>query len=182
MKIRYFPHIHYLHTCISSVQFSCSFISDSLWPHGLQHSRLPGLTANSRSLFKLMPIEVVMPSNHHILCHHFLLLPSIFPSITVFPNESVLHIRWPKGWSLSFSISFPVNIKGWFPLALTGLISLQSKGISNLQHHNLKAPILGKSALFMDEVSNSYMTTAKKAKLWLYGCLSTKWQSDASAF
>ena len=82
----------------SSVQFSCSVVSDSLQPHELQH-------ANSRSLFKLMSIESVMPSNHLILCPHLLLLPSILPSIRVFSNGSALRIRWPKYWSFSFNIS-----------------------------------------------------------------------------
>ena len=87
--------------------------------------------ANSQSLFKLMSIESVMPSNHLILCHPLLLPPSIFPSIRVFSNESVLHIRWPKYWSFSFSI-IPMNIQDWFPLGWTGWISLQSKGVSRV--------------------------------------------------
>ena len=90
---------------------------------------------NSRSLLKLMPIESVMPSNHLILCRSLLLLSSIFPSIGVFSNESVLHVRWLKYWSFSFSIS-PSNsglpIQDWFPLGWTGLISLQSKGLSRV--------------------------------------------------
>ena len=88
----------------SSVQFSCSVISNSLQPHGLQHTRLP-CPSPTQSMLKLMSIESVMPSNHLILCHPLLLLPSIFPSIRVFSNESVLHVRWPKYWSFSFSIS-----------------------------------------------------------------------------
>ena len=86
---------------------------------------------NSRNLFKLISIELVMASNHFILCHLLLNLPSIFPSIGVFSNVSVLHIRWPKYWSFSFSISTSFK-KGWFPLRLTGLISLQSKGLSRV--------------------------------------------------
>ena len=78
-------------------------MSNALWPYGLQHSRLPCPSPSPR--LKLMSIESVMPSNHLILCHPLLLLPSIFPSISVFSNESVLHIRWPKCWSFSFSIS-----------------------------------------------------------------------------
>ena len=88
--------------CISSVQFSSSVVSDSLRTHGRQTS--PSIT-NSKSLVKLMYIKSVMPSNHLILCHPLLLPPSIFPSIRVFSNESVLHIRWPKYWRFSFSIS-----------------------------------------------------------------------------
>ena len=88
---------------ISSVQFSCSVVSDSLRPHGPQHARPP--ITNSQSLPKFISIESVMPSNHLILCHSFLLPPSIFPSIKVFSNESALRIKWPKYWSFSFSIS-----------------------------------------------------------------------------
>ena len=84
---------------------------------------------NSRNLLKLMSIASVMPSNHLILCHPLLLLSSIFPSISVFSNESVLCIKWPEYWSFSFSI-LPMNIQGWFPWGLTGLISLKSKGLS----------------------------------------------------
>ena len=87
---------------------------------------------NSRSLLKLMSIELVMPSNHLILCCPLLLLPSIFPSIRVFFNKSVLHIRWPKYWSFSFSTVLPMNIQDWFPLELNGLISLQSKEFSRV--------------------------------------------------
>ena len=88
---------------------------------------------NSRSLLKLMCIESVMPSNHLILCHPLLLPPSIFPSTGVFSNESVLRTRWPKYLSFSFSSSvLPMNIQDWFPLRLTGWISLQSKGISRV--------------------------------------------------
>ena len=85
--------------------FSCSVVSDSLRPHGLQHARLPCPSSISQSLLKLMSIGSLMPSNHLILCCPFLLLPSVFLSIRVFSNESALHIRWPKYWSVSFSIS-----------------------------------------------------------------------------
>ena len=90
---------------ISSVHFSHSVLSDSLPPHGLQHARPPCPSPNSQSLLKLMSIELVMPSNHLILCHSLLLLPSIFPSIRVYLNELALCIRWPKYWSFSFNIS-----------------------------------------------------------------------------
>ena len=89
---------------LDSVQFSHSVVSDSLRPHGLQHPRFLSIT-NSRSSLKLMFIELVMPSNHVILCCPLLLLPSIFPSIRVFSNESAVCIRWPKYWSFSFNIS-----------------------------------------------------------------------------
>ena len=90
-----------------SVQISSWVVSNSFRPHGLQHAR-PPCPSPSWSLLKLMSIESVMPSNHRILCHPLLLLPSIFPSIRVFSNESVLHIRWPKYWRFNFSIS-PFN-------------------------------------------------------------------------
>ena len=91
----------------------------------------------SQSLPKLVYIELMLPSNHLILCHPLLLLPSSFPNIRVFPSELTVHIRWPKGTIL------PMNIQGWFPLGLTSLISLQSKGLlrvfaSNLRRINLK--------------------------------------------
>ena len=86
--------------------FSRSVMSDSLRLHGLQHASLPSPSFTiSQSLLKLVSVELVMPSNHLILCHPLLLLPSIFPSIKVFSDKSVLHIRWPKYWSFSFSIS-----------------------------------------------------------------------------
>ena len=98
-----------LHFCsVTFSQFSCSFMSDSSWSQGLQHARLPcpsPPSTNSWSLLRLMTIESVMPSNHLILCCPLLLPPSIFPSIRVFSNESVLCIRWSKYWSFSFSVS-----------------------------------------------------------------------------
>ena len=87
---------------------------------------------SSWSLLKLMSIESLMPSNHHILCCHLLLLPSIFPSIRVLSNESVLSTRWPKYWSYSFSVSPPVSAQDWSALGWTGWISLQSKGLSRV--------------------------------------------------
>ena len=88
-----------------SVQFSRSVLSDSFRPHGPQHARPPCPSPTPGSLLKLMSIKLVMLSSHLILCRPLLLPPSIFPSIRVFPNESVLRIRWPKYWSFSFSIS-----------------------------------------------------------------------------
>jgi len=82
---------------------------------------------NSWILLKLMSIESVMPSYHLILCRPLVLLPSIFPSIRIFSNKSVFRIRWPKYWSVSFSIVLPMNIQDWFPLGWTGWISFQSK-------------------------------------------------------
>ena len=96
--------------CWQSVWFKCSVMSSSLWPHGLQHTPWTDPMAslsitNSQSLLKLMYIKLVVLSNHLILCHPLLLLPLIFLSIRVFSNQLVLHIRWPKYWSFSFSIS-----------------------------------------------------------------------------
>ena len=113
-----------------SVQFSCSVMSDSLQPHGLQNARLPCPITSSRSLLKLMSIKSVMPSNHLILCCPLLLLPSILPSIRVFSNESVLHIKWPKYWS--FSICSSSEYSGLIFLGLTGLISLKFKRLSRV--------------------------------------------------
>ena len=113
---------------------------------------------NSYSLLTLMFVESVMPSNHLILCHT-LLLPSVFSSIKVFSNESVLHIKWPKHWSFSFNISPSKEYSDWFPLRLIGLISLQSTrfSINLFQPHISKASILQCSAFFIAQVSQSYM-------------------------
>ena len=114
----------------------------------------------SWSPLKLMSIESVMPSNSLILCHPFLFLPSIFPSIRVFFSESTLHVRWPKYWSFSISpcnkysglISFRID---WFDLAVEGTLE------SLLQHHSSKASILQCSSFFMVQLSHPHMTTGK---------------------
>ena len=115
----------------SSVQFSRSFMSDSLQPHGLQHARL-SCPSPTPGVYSNLSIESVMPSNHLILCRPLLLLPSIFPSIRIFSNESVLRIRWPKDWSFSFRISPFNEYSDRFPLGWTGWLSLQSKGLSRV--------------------------------------------------
>ena len=109
-------------------------MSNFLQTHGLQHARLPCPSVYHQlpSLLKFTSIESVMPSNHLTLCHSLLLSSSIFPSIRVFSNESVLHIRWPKNWSFSFSISPSNEYSDSFPLGWTGWISLQSKGLSRV--------------------------------------------------
>ena len=107
-------------------QFSHSVVSDSLWAHRLQHARSP-CASPAPGVYSLMSIELVMPSNHLILCLPLLLLPSIFPSIRVFSNESALRIRWPKYWSFISTSVLPINIQDWFPLGWTGWISLLSK-------------------------------------------------------
>ena len=121
---------------------------------------------NSRSLLKLMSIDWVMPSNHLILYHPLLLLPSIFPSIRVFLNESIFCIRWPKYWIFSFSISPSKEYSGLisfridrFDLAVRGTLK------SLLQHHSSKASILQLSAFFMVQLSYTYMTTGKTIAL-----------------
>ena len=117
---------------------------------------------NSWSLLKLMSIDSVMPSNHLILCHP-LLLPSIFPSIRVFSNESVLCIRWPNYWSLSFSISPSNEYSGLisFRMDWLDLLAVQGTLKSLLQHHSSEAPVLWRSAFFMVQLSHPYMTTEK---------------------
>ena len=116
---------------------------------------------NSRSLLRLMSIELVMPSNHLILCCPLLLLPSIFPSSWVFSNESVLPIRWPKYWSFSFSISPSNEHPGLISFRMDWLDLLAVQGIlkSLLQHHSSKASILWCSAFFIVQLSHPYMTT-----------------------
>ena len=111
--------------------FSHSVMSNSLQPPWTAACQGSLSFTISWSLCKLMSIESMMPSNHLIL-RHPLLLPKIFPSVRVFFSESTLHIRWPKYWSFNFSISLFNEFSGWFPLGLTGLISLQSKGLSRI--------------------------------------------------
>ena len=107
-----------------------------------------------------------MPSNHLILCCPLLLLPSIFPSIKLFSDESALHIRWPKYWSFSFSISPSNEHPGLISFRMDWLISLQSKELSSLlQHHSSKASILWLSAFFTVQLSHPYMTTGKTIAL-----------------
>ena len=142
-------------------QFSRSVVSDSLQPHGLQHTRPPCPSSTPRSLFKLMSMESVMPSNHLILCYSLLLPSSIFPSIRVFSNESVLRIRWPKYWSFSFSISPSNEYSGLISFRMDWLYLLAVQGTlkSLLQHHSSKASILWCSAFFIVQLSHPYMTT-----------------------
>ena len=127
-------------------------------PHGLQHTRL-SITI-SQSLLKLMSFESVMPSNHLSLCLSLLLLPSIFPSIRVFSNQSTLCIRWPKYWSFSFSISPYNEYSGLTSLRIDWLDLLEVQGTlkSLLQQHSSKASILQHSGFFMVQLSHPYMT------------------------
>ena len=116
---------------------------------------------NSRSLLKLMSMESVRPSNHLILCHPLFLPPSIFLSIRVFSNESVLCIRWLKYWSFSFSISPSSEYSGLisFRIGWLDLLAVQGTLKSLLQHHSSKASILQRSAFLIDQLSHPYMTT-----------------------
>ena len=122
---------------------------------------------NSQSLLKLMSIASVMSSNHLILCRPLLRLPSILPSIRVFSNESVLHIRWSKYWSFSFSISPSNEHPGLisFRMDWLNLLAIQGTLKSLLQHHSSKASILQHSAFFIVQLSHPYMTTGKTIAL-----------------
>ena len=131
-----------------------------------------------------MSIEAVMPSSHPILCRPLLLLPSVFPSIRVFSNESALLIRWPKYWSFSFHIS-PFNEYSElisFRMDWLDLLAVQGTLKSLLQHHSSKASILQCSSFFIVQLSHPYMTTGKNIALSRWLCLCLCWQSNISAF
>ena len=146
-----------------SVQFSSSVVSDSLRPYGLQHAWLfcpsptPGACSNSLSF------ALVMPSKHLILCCPLFLLPSIFPSIRVFSNVSVLRIRWPKYWSFSFNISPSNEYSGLisFRMDRFDLFAVQETLKSLLQHHSSKVSFLWHSVFFIVQLSHPHMTTRK---------------------
>ena len=136
--------------------FSHSVLSDSLRPHGLQHARLPCPSFTiSWGLLKPMPIELVMPSNHLILCRPLLLLLSIFPSTRVFSNESVLHIMWLKYWSFSFNISPSNEHPGLISFRMDWLDSLAvQRTLKSLQHHTSEASVLQHSVSFMVQLAS----------------------------
>ena len=150
-----------------SVQFSYSVVSNSLRPHESQHARPPCLITNSRSLPKPTSIKSVMPSSHLNLCRPLLLLPSILPSISVFSNESTVHMRWSKYWSFSFSISPSNEHSGLISFRMDWLDFLAVQGTlkSLLQHHSPKASILWLSAFFTLQLSHPCMTTGKTIAL-----------------
>ena len=155
-------------------------MSDSLQPHGLHAAHQASLSfTSSQSLLILISIESVMPSNHLILCHPLLFLPSIFPSIRVFFNELVLCIRWPKYWSFRFSISPSSEHSGLisFRMDWLDLLAVQGTLKSLLQHHSSKASILRRSAFFIVQLSHPYTTTGKTIAL-----MDLCWQSNGSAF
>ena len=156
-------------SALSSVQ-SLSHVWLFAIPWTAAHQTFLSIT-NSQSLPKLRSIELMMPSNHLILCCPLLLLPSIFPSIRIFSNESVLHIRWLRYWNFNFSIndyseliSFRMD---WFDFAVQGTLE------SLLQHHSLKASILQNSAFFV-VYSHIHAWLPDKTWLWLNGPLSAK--------
>ena len=154
---------------LSSVTHSCLTLCDPM------DCITPGFPVhtNSQSLLKLMSIESVMPSNHLILCHPLLLLPSIFPSIRVFSNNSVLSIRWPKYWSFSISLSNEYSGLIFFKTDWFDPLTVQGTLKSLLQHYSLKASILWHSAFFMAQLSHLYWLL-EKPQLWLDGPLSAK--------
>ena len=141
-------------------------MSDSLQPHGLQHARPPCPSPIPRA-YSNSPIVLVMPSNHLILSHPLLLLPSIFSSIGVFSKESVLCIRWPKYWRFSFSISPSNEYSGLisFRIDWLDLLAVQETLKSLLQHHSSKTLLLSCSAFFIVQLSHPYMTTGKTIAL-----------------
>ena len=151
------------------VQFSCSVVSNSLPPHGRQASLS---ITNSRSLLKLMSIELVMPSNHLMLCCPLLLPHSFFPNIRVFSHESVFCITWPKYWSFSFNIGPSNEHSGFisFRIDWLDLLAVQGTLKGLLQHHSSKASILLHSAVFIVQLSHPYMTTGKTIALtrWIF--------------
>ena len=135
--------------------FTRSVTSNSLRPHGPAHQASLSFTI-SQSLLKFTSIESVMPSNHLVLCHPLLLLSPVFPSIRVFSNESVLHIRWPKYWSFSSSISTSNEYSGLisFRMDWLDLLAVQGTLKSCLQHHNSESSILWHSAFFRAQLSH----------------------------
>ena len=150
------------HIYISSIQFSHSVVCDFLRPHEPQHAR-PHCPSPTPRVYSLMSIELVIPSNHLILCCPLLLLPSIFPSIRIFSNESALFISWPKYWSFSISISLSSEYSGLISFRIDWLDPLAVQGTlkSLLQHHSSKASILQCSAFFIGQLSHPYITTGK---------------------
>ena len=173
---------------ISSVQFISSVVSNSLWPHGLQHSRLLcpsptlGVCSNSDTLGLIyIGRHIHWGHSHHLILYRpLLLLPSIFSSIRVFSNQSVLHIRWPKYGSFSFSISPSKVYSGliFFSIDWLDLLAVQGTLKSLFQHHSSRASILRCSAFFVTQLSNLYKTAGKTIALSIQTC----WQSGVSVF
>ena len=145
------------------MRFSSVQLLSSIWPATSWTAARQGSLSitNSQSLLKLMSVDLVMPSNHLILCDPLLLLPSIFPIIRVFSNELVLHIRWPKCWSFSISSSNEYSGLISFRIDWFDILVVQGTCKSLLQHHGLKASVLQHSAFFMVQLSHPNMTTRK---------------------
>ena len=151
---------------LSSVQFSCSVVSNSVIPWITACQASLSIT-NSRSSLKPRSIELVMPSSHLILCHPLLLLPSIPPSNRLFSNKSIHHMRWPKYWSFGFSISPSNEHPGLisFRTDWLDLLAVQGTLKSLLQHHSSKAAIHQHSAFFTVQLSHPYTTAGKTIAL-----------------
>ena len=151
--------------CFSSVQ-SLSHVHPFATPWTAAHQASLSIT-KSQSLLKIMSIESVMPSNHLILCHPLLLLPSIFPSVRVFSNESVFHIRWTKYWSFSFSITPSSEYSGLISLRIVwgDLLAVQGTLKRLFQHCSSKVSVLWHSAFFLVRLSHLYMTVGKNIAL-----------------
>ena len=155
--------------------FSLSVMPSSLQHHGLQHATHAFLSFTiSQGLLKLMSIESMMPSNHLILCHPLLFLPSIFPSNRVFFNKRALRIKWPNYWSFSFSISPSSEYSALIPFRIDWFDLLAAQGTlkSLLQHHSSKASILLHSAFFMVQLSHLFMTIGKTIALTIWTFIS----------
>ena len=152
----------YYHVVVQSISHVRLFVT----PWATAHQASLSIT-NSWSLLKLMSIALVMPSNHLILCCPLIIPPSIFPSIMVFSNESVLHVRWPTYWSFSFNISPSNEYSGLisFQIDWFDLLAVQGTVKSLPQHHSSKASILWHSAFFTVQLSHPYMTTGKTIAL-----------------
>ena len=164
--------------CIQSVQFSHSAVSDSVTPWTAAHQGSLSIT-NSCTLLKLLSIESVMPSNHLILCHPLLLL-SILPRTRVFYNESVLHIRWPKYWSFSFSISSSNKYSGLITFRIDWFDLLQSKGLlrSSPAPQFKSINPLALSLLYSSTLTSIHDYWKNHSFDYMHLC----WQSDVSAF
>ena len=173
----YLSHLSVLNHSVSSVQsLSCVWLFAIPWTTARQASLS---ITNSQSLPKLMCSESVMPSNHLILCCPLLLLPSIFPRVRVFSNELALCIRWSKYWSFSISPSNEYSGLISFRMDWLDLLAVQGTPKSLLQHHNSKASILQRSALFMVQLSHLYMTTGKNnsERSWKKTVIARGWGS-----
>ena len=167
LTVYLFPWVNSLSHCSGAVsQFSPSVVSYSFQRHGLQHAR-PPCPSPTPGVYSFMSIELVMPSNHLILCRPLLLLPSIFSSIRVFSSELALCIRWPKYWSYSFRFSPSNDCSGLisFRIDCCDLLAVQGALKSLLQHHSSKASILRCSAFFLVQLSHPYGKTIALTRL-----------------